>query len=52
MNYIIPLKKQSKKNRKEFYSKMRKTWDINPVSKIVPNKKKNYIDKTERNLQF
>ena len=39
MDNRIPLKKQSKKTQKEFYKAQRKIWSINPVSRIVKNKR-------------
>lgn len=36
----IPLEKRSKKQQKEFHSMQRKSWgNVNPVTRIVPNKK-------------
>lgn len=36
----IPLKKMSKAAQKEFHSRQRGCWNgVNPVSRIVPNKK-------------
>ena len=41
MKYI-PVNKRSKKARKEFHLKSRILWTIPPVTKVIPNKKKNY----------
>lgn len=51
MDYTIPLKKQSKKNKREYYSKMRKKWDINPVCKVVPDKKKKFKEKIDFEIE-
>ena len=37
---IIPLNKQSKKAQKEYYKQQRNDWgEVNPISKVIPNKK-------------
>ena len=37
---FVPLKKQSKKLQREFYAAKRGSWNsINPVTRVVPNKK-------------
>jgi len=37
---FIPLEKQSKRKRKEFYALQRKDWNgINPVTRTTPNPK-------------
>lgn len=41
MKYI-PVDKRSKKAQKEHNSKNRLMWMIPPVTKVIPNKKKNY----------
>lgn len=40
MNKFVPRGKMSKRRRKALDAKSRKTWDVLPVSRIVPNKKK------------
>lgn len=40
MDYRIPLKKQSKRAKREYYSKQRKVWSVSPVTRVKPNKKK------------
>ena len=40
MNNYIPFEKLSKKKKKEYYASQRGTWNgVNPVTKVVPNKK-------------
>ena len=40
MDNFVPLDKKSKKAQKEYYSKMRRTWNgWNPVTRTVPNGK-------------
>ena len=40
MDKYIPINKQSKKQKKAYYSKYRNTWNgINPVTRTVPNGK-------------
>ena len=40
MDKFVPLGKQSKKKRKEFNAKQRKTWgEFTPVTRTVPNGK-------------
>ena len=41
MKYV-PINKRSKKAQKEFNSKSRLMWVIPPVTKIIPNKKKDF----------
>ena len=37
---LVPLSKQSKKAQREFYASQRGSWNgVNPVSKVIPNKK-------------
>ena len=37
---FVPLEKQSKRQRKEYYALQRKTWgELNPVSRTVPSAK-------------
>lgn len=40
MNKFIPYEKMSKKQKKEYDKRKRTMWNINPISKIVPDKKK------------
>lgn len=49
-NYRAPLKKQSKKAQKEYNNSKRNFWITDPRTKIVPNKKKDYIPK-EKNYE-
>ena len=37
MDKFIPLNKKSKKEQKKYYSKQRRTWGMNPVTRAVPN---------------
>lgn len=46
MKYV-PVNKRSKKAQKEFNSMSRLTWVIPPTTKVIPNKKKNYVFKEE-----
>lgn len=40
MKKFVPLEKRSKKERKAYYAKQRGSWNgVNPVTKVVPNKK-------------
>ena len=39
MDKYIPLKKRSKKAQKEYHKQQRGTWEINPVTRSVPNGK-------------
>lgn len=39
MRNFVSKQKMSKKTRKELAKKDRKFWDINPVTRVVPNKK-------------
>lgn len=50
MDHRIPLKKQSKKTQKEFYKAQRKIWSINPVSRVVKNKK--HDEKVDANVSL
>lgn len=37
---FVPLRKQSKKKQKEYYSSRRGSWNgINPITRVVPNAK-------------
>jgi len=40
MKQVISVGKMSKKAQKAYYSKKRNFWPINPVTQIVPDKKK------------
>ena len=48
-NYRAPLNKQSKKAQKEYNNTKRNSWPVKPVTKIIPNKKKDYIPKEIEN---
>ena len=38
---FVPLEKRSKKEQRAYYAKQRGSWNgINPVTRVVPNKKK------------
>ena len=39
MDKYIPLNKRSKKAQKEYHKQQRGTWEINPVTRSVPNGK-------------
>lgn len=40
MTNFVPLEKQSKKAQREFHKQQRGSWcSVNPVSRVVPNKK-------------
>ena len=36
---MIPMKKQSKKNQREFHASKRSTWTLNPVTRTVESRK-------------
>lgn len=41
MNSYIPIQKRSKRAQKDYYAARRGSWDgLNPVSRVVPDKKK------------
>lgn len=44
---MIPVAKMSKKARKEYNKSRRTFWDVKPVTRYVPNKKKNYVPEAE-----
>jgi len=46
-NYRTPMRKQSKKAQKEYNNSRRNVWPVKPVTKVVPNKKKNYKPEAE-----
>ena len=52
MKKYIPLNKQSKKTRKEYYAKQRGDWgELSPVTRTVPNGKaydRNRIKREDR----
>ena len=54
MRQLIPLCKQSKKAKKEYYAKQRGSWNgISPVTRTVPNGKaydRNRVKRTNREL--
>lgn len=55
MKQMTPIKKQSKKAQRQFFAQQRGSWHgVNPVTKIVPNKKhyKRMKDKLETRLTF
>lgn len=40
MKKLIPLEKRSKKEQKAWYARQRGDWNgVNPVTRVVPNKK-------------
>ena len=40
MNRMVPIRKQSKKAKKKYYTQQRGSWNgVNPVSRKVPNRK-------------
>ena len=42
MKRFVEINKKDKKAKKAYYSQFRNTWgDINPVMRVIPNKKKN-----------
>ena len=47
-NYRAPLKKQSKKSQKEYNNSRRNFWETDPRTKVVPNKKRNYVPKEDQ----
>ena len=48
-NYRVPMAKQSKKSQKAYNNSRRNFWDVPPVTKVVPNKKKNSVPKETDN---
>lgn len=54
MQQLVPLKKQSKKAQKEYYSKQRGSWyGISPVTRTMPNGKaydRNRVKRTTREI--
>lgn len=50
MEKMIPLHKQSKKAQKRYYARQRGSWyEVNPVTKVVPNQKAYDRNRTKRN---
>lgn len=40
MKDLVPLRKQSKKKQREYYSARRGSWNgVNPITRVVPNGK-------------
>lgn len=39
MSKYVPLNKRTKKQQKEYHKQQRATWEINPVTRSVPNGK-------------
>ena len=57
MKQIVPLKKQSKREQKEYHAQQRGSWNgVNAVTRIIPNGKaydrnrRKYEEKHERNI--
>ena len=48
---FIPKAKLSKKKRQELNQAQRKTWNYSPVTRVIPNKKKNQAWKSSRSDQ-
>ncbi len=52
MEKFIPIEKMSKKQKKEYYSRNRITWDnFDPTTRVVPSKK-HYNRAKEKNLIY
>ena len=50
---IVPYDKMSKRKQKEYNKKRRTFWDnINPITKIIPNKKKSKKDEERTKSQY
>lgn len=47
--HLVPLSKQSEKQRRAFYAARRNTWDCNPVTRVRPSGKV-YDRKKERKM--
>ena len=45
MNAMIPKDKMSKKAQREMNRKRRAQWDVKPVTKVIPNKKREKLMK-------
>lgn len=52
MKYGIPPDKMGKKAKKAYYSAMRGTWDLNPVTRRPPNPKAYNRKKTPQKGSF
>ena len=49
---FIPYEKLSKRNKKKLNRKKRKFWDfINPVSRVIPDKRKKLRDKAVKTAE-
>lgn len=52
MKRMIPLDKQSKKNKKAYYAGQRGSWhEVNPVTRIVPSGKLYRRERERKRLQ-
>ena len=50
MEKMIPLNKQSKKAKKQYYARQRGSWhEVNPVTKVVHNQKAYDRNRAKRN---
>lgn len=47
-NEFVPYEKSSKREKKRRDSEKRNTWDFNPATQIIPDKKKRYNRKKYR----
>lgn len=45
---FIPYEKRSKKQKREFNNEKRRFWDINPVTQVIPDKKKRRYEKKHK----
>lgn len=53
MTDFVPLRKQSKKKQREFYSAKRGSWNgLNPITRVAPNSKAYDRNKTKRESKF
>ena len=49
----VPLDKQSKRKRKEYYAKQRRDWgNINPVTRMTPDPKAYKRKKSEQRYEY
>ena len=52
MEKFVPYEKLPKKKQREINKKKRKNWEVNPITKVVPDKHKEKRDKErERSLE-
>ena len=52
MQNTIPLEKQSKRKQKEYFASKRGDWGlVDPVTKVIPSKKRYDRKKTRRELR-